>query len=171
MRNSFFLLRLFLLVTVMLTSREVLSVNVEQEAPAFTLGGMANVKPGQKISLNDYKGKVVYLDFWASWCGPCRKSLPALNDIRNKYSSRGFEVIAINVDENPDDGLKFLREYSVSYPIAYDPNGAVPTAYQLKGMPYAFLIDRKGVVRHIHEGYRDGDQNKIETMVKALLGK
>lgn len=171
MKNSVFQLRILLLVAVMLASGEALSVKVEQAAPAFMLGGMANVKAGQKISLDDYKGKVVYLDFWASWCGPCRKSLPALNDIRNKYASRGFEVIAINVDENPDDGLKFLREYSVSYPIAYDPKGAVPAAYQLKGMPYAFLIDRKGVVRHIHEGYRDGDQDKIETMVKALLGK
>lgn len=171
MRNSVFLLRILLLVMATFAARETLSAKVEQEAPAFTLGGMANVKPGQKISLSDYHGKVVYLDFWASWCGPCRKSLPALNDIRNKYASRGFEVIAINVDENPDDGLKFLREYSVSYPIAYDPKGAVPAAYQVKGMPYAFLIDRKGIVRHIHEGYRDGDQNKIETKVKALLGK
>lgn len=171
MRSLYLPVRFFLLVVVMLTSQDVFSVNVEQEAPPFTLGGMANVKPGQKISLSDYKGKVVYLDFWASWCGPCRKSLPALNDIRNKYASRGFEVIAINVDENPEDGLKFLREFSVSYPVAYDPKGAVPATYQLKGMPYAFLIDRQGTVHHIHEGYREGDQAKIETMVKALLGK
>lgn len=171
MKNPVFLLTILLLITAMLPSLDALSAKIEQQAPAFTLAGMANIKPGQQISLSDYKGKVIYLDFWASWCGPCRKSLPELNEIRNKYASRGFEVIAINVDENPDDGLKFLREYSVSYPIAYDPKGTVPAAYQLKGMPYAFLIDRKGVVRHIHEGYRDGDRNKIETKVKALLGK
>lgn len=163
--------RAFLSVVLIIMSSGAWSVGVDQEAPAFSLGGMANVKAGQKISLSDYKGKVIYLDFWASWCGPCRKSLPALNEIRSKYASRGFEVIAVNVDENPEDGLKFLREFPVAYPVAYDPKGTVPSVYELKGMPYAFLIDRKGIVHHVHEGYRDGDENKIESLVKALLGK
>ncbi len=113
---------------------------------------------------------------WFSWISGLPGVVPAenhcrLNDIRNKYASRGFEVIAVNVDENPDGGLEFLREYPVNHPVAYDPKGTVPSIYKLKGMPYAFLIDRKGIVHHVHESYRDGDRNKIENMVKALLEK
>ena len=163
---------------LLLVSPIAFALKVGQEAPAFSLGGMANVKPGQKLSLKDFKGKVVYLDFWASWCGPCAKSLPALDEIRKKYAGRGFEVLAVNLDENPDDGLAFLRDHPVSYPVVYDPKGDVPSAYDVQGMPYAFIIDRQGKVHHIHAGYREGnekkgegDKVKIDLMVYELLGK
>ncbi len=138
--------------------------------PAFSLPALKNAsKP--TISLDDYKGKVVYVDFWASWCGPCRQSLPILNDIRAKHHKSGFEVIAINIDENKADALKFLEKYDVSYPIALDPKSTMPPKYKLKGMPTAYVIGKKGKVRHVHEGFKESDASEIDFMIQEYLAE
>lgn len=121
------------------------------------------------ISLQALKGKVVYLDFWASWCGPCRISLPQLNTLRHELGSQGFEVLAISVDEFEPDALKFLEEFPVDYPVAWDPAGTSPQQYGVLGMPTAYLVDRKGVIRHVHPGFRKGDTEGIRSMVLELL--
>ena len=99
------------------------------------------------------------MDIWASWCGPCRKSLPILNEIRRKYLSQGFEVVAVNVDEKLSDALTFLDKYP-DYPVLLDPKGSLAQAYQLQGMPTAYLIDEKGVIIYKHVGFKIKDQKK-----------
>ena len=94
---------------------------------------LENNKAGKISGIDQFRGKLIYLDFWASWCGPCRKSLPVLNEIRSQYADKGFEVLAINVDENLADALKFLEKYPVDYPILLDPKGSLPQAYRIPG--------------------------------------
>jgi len=119
--------------------------------------------------LTAYRGKVVYLDFWASWCSPCRKSMPALNRLRNELKDSGFELVAINVDENNADAQQFLSKHPVDYPVILDPAASCPEIYGLQGMPTSYLIDRNGVIRDIHTGYRHGDVQLIRARIVTLL--
>lgn len=139
-----------------------------QAVPAFSLPGLAGTTDAP-ITLSDYKGQVVYVDFWASWCGPCRKSLPQLNKLRAELGPKGFEVIAINVDEFEEDALAFLDRYPVDYPLAWDGDGAVAKLYKVRGMPTSYLLNQSGELVYIHEGFRDGDIDEIRTKVTSLL--
>ena len=145
-----------------------LAVESGQPAPAFE---GASLRGGDALRLESYRGKVVYLDFWASWCGPCRQSLPQLEKLRNEIKARGFEVIAINVDENPQDGLNFLKKYPVTYPIVQDSHGVLAQLYDVKGMPSSYLIDRKGVVRYVHQGFNKKDLPPLREAVEQLVGE
>lgn len=151
-----------------LMSLQVMALEVGQKAPLFKL---PRLDASASLELKNYRGKVVYLDFWASWCGPCRKSLPLLNELRAELKGQGFEVIAINLDENPELGKKFLQERPVDYPIGSDTKGVLPQAYGVMAMPTSYLIDRKGVVRKVHEGFRESDMPKIRKEVMELLSK
>ena len=121
------------------------------------------------MSLKSLRGKVVYLDFWASWCGPCRQSLPLLNDLRKELRRKGFEVLAVNLDEEKSDAKAFLKQFPVSYPVLLDPKGKVPLKYDLPGMPTSYLIDRKGKIRKVHVGFKKQDMSKIRKEVMSLL--
>lgn len=138
----------------------------EEKAPAFSL---PDIYSGEQKTLEQYRGKVVYLDFWASWCGPCRQSLPLLNTLRDELGSDKFEVVAINLDEDPEDGKQFLEKYPVNYPVLTDTTGDSPQKYQLTGMPTSYLIDQQGNLRGAHQGFRTGDIDKIRTIVKKLI--
>lgn len=139
-----------------------------QPAPAVSLPQLSG---GGEVSLESLRGKVVYLDFWASWCGPCRISFPQLEQLRNELGAQGFEVLAISVDESESDALAFLATMPVSYPVVYDGEGASPQAYGLLGMPTGYLIDREGVVQHIHQGFRKSDGARLRTAIVELLGE
>jgi thiol-disulfide isomerase/thioredoxin len=141
---------------------------VGQPAPAVSLPQFSG---GGEVSLESLRGKVVYLDFWASWCGPCRISFPQLEQLRNELGAQGFEVLAISVDESESDALAFLATIPVSYPVVYDGEGVSPQAYGLLGMPTGYLIDRQGVVQHIHQGFRKSDGAKLRTAIVELLGE
>ncbi|WP_416396530.1 TlpA family protein disulfide reductase [Allohahella sp. A8] len=120
-------------------------------------------------SLSEYRGMIVYVDFWASWCGPCRKSLPQLSKLRNELVEAGdFEVLAINLDAKTEDATRFLSQFPVSYPVLLDPKGKTPEAYGLVGMPTSYLIDQKGNIVSKHEGFRDGDIEKLRKEVETL---
>lgn len=121
------------------------------------------------VRLDQLRGKVVYVDFWASWCGPCRVSFPLLEGLRQELGPQGFEVLAVNVDEFVEDALQFLQEVPVSYPIAYDPQGSTPAAYGIVGMPTGFLLDREGIVRNVHAGFRKSDAAIIREKIIELL--
>jgi thiol-disulfide isomerase/thioredoxin len=140
------------------------------EAPAVELPNLPR-QEDKTTSLESLRGKVVYLDFFASWCGPCRISLPRLNEIRNELADRGFEVLAVNVDEFEEDALAFLEEIPVDYPVIWDPQGDSPRQYGILGMPTAYLVDREGVIRHVHQGFRKSDTEKVRAMVIELLGE
>ena len=140
-------------------------------APNFTLPALEGKAPGAPISLDSMKGKVVYLDFWASWCGPCRVSLPILDGLQKQYSELGFEVVAVNIDEELSDALGFLEEFPVSYTVLLDPSSSAPGVYEPQGMPTAYLIDKSGVVRDVHTGFNKGDEVEIEAKIKKLLAE
>jgi peroxiredoxin len=136
-------------------------------APAFSapaLDGHGN------LALNAYRGKVVYLDFWASWCGPCLTSLPLLEELRTEFSSDDFQVLAVNGDNDPDKARKFLSRISVQYPSATDPEGRIPEIFGVETMPTSFIIDRNGVVRHVQNGFHKSELDSIRSRIKALVG-
>lgn len=149
-----------------LNTSSALAVSAGEKAPEFKI---PRLESKGMISLKQFRGKVVYVDFWASWCGPCRQSLPALNDIRKEFRKKGFEVIAINLDEERDDAMEFLKEFPVAYPTARDTSGKVPEAYGLVGMPTAYLVDKKGNVQLVHEGFKESDIEELKQKITTLL--
>ncbi|SIS63072.1 Thiol-disulfide isomerase or thioredoxin [Thalassolituus maritimus] len=154
-----------LLVILLLTGSTWVHAESQINAPVFTL---STLDEKRQVSLEDYRGKVIYLDFWASWCGPCRKSLPMLNELRNELKDRGFEVLALNVDETREEGLRFLKEYPVDYPTLFDNENTAAT-YQLRGMPTAYLIDHNGKLHSQHVGFNPKDMSSIRDEVLSLL--
>ena len=128
--------------------------------------------PGQngKVSVREQAGKVVYVDFWASWCGPCKQSFPFMNDLQKKYGSAGLRIIAINVDKEKEDAQKFLSKNPTQFSLAFDAEGKVPNQYQVKGMPSSYLIGRDGKLVYMHKGFKTQDQTEIEAKIRAALG-
>ena len=133
-------------------------------APLFTLPSLD--KSGT-YSLTS--GKVIYLDFWASWCAPCRVSFPEIIALQNDLGSDRFEVIAVTVDENPTAAVKFLRRYNVPYRILTDPDGMVAGQYALPGMPTSFVIDQTGSISLRQTGFKPGDMTSIRQRIQKLL--
>lgn len=117
----------------------------------------------------DLKGKVIYIDFWASWCKPCKKSFPWLNSVHNKYKNKGFEVLAINLDKNKKQAEKFLQQIPAQFTVAFDQEGQSAESFHVQGMPSSYLIDRKGRLRARHIGFRDKDKAALEGAIEKLL--
>ncbi len=147
------------------------ALDIGAEAPAFSLPGLRKQDGTALINLSNFRGKVVYVDFWASWCGPCVVSTPLLNELRNRLVKQGkaFEVVAINVDKKPADGIDFLSDQPVQYIAVSDPAGTTPASYQVKGMPTGFLLDQSGKIRLIHQGFKTSDIKMIEAEAEKLL--
>ena len=137
---------------------------VGSRAPTFDLPG--SVKP---VRFADFKGRVVYVDFWASWCAPCKQSFPWMNDMQAKYGPRGFSIVGINVDQKREDADKFLASTPANFLVGYDTTGKVAEAYQPKGMPTSFLIGADGKVRAVHVGFKDGQRADLEREIEAAL--
>ena len=122
-------------------------------------------------SLSASHGKVRYIDFWASWCPPCRVSVPEIVALQEALGGPRFEVIAINVDERVDDALRFVEHYPVNYVVLSDPTGRTASDYALPGMPTSFVLDPQGRVTLVHVGFRPGDMEAIRAHIDALLGR
>lgn len=123
------------------------------------------------VSLGAYRGKVVYLDFWASWCAPCLVSLPMLEELRKEFPADHFQILAVNLDREPARARSFLRKRKISYPSATDPEGRIPERFGLETMPTSYLIDARGVVRHVHTGFRKGDVDDLRARIRGLLSE
>ena len=124
---------------------------------------------GKSLSLATYRGKVVYLDFWASWCPPCLTSLPLLEELRKQFPSDQFQILAVNVDQDVEKARKFLERTGVGYPSATDPKGRLPGVFGIETMPTSFLIDRGGVIRYVHHGFRKGDVGPLRERIAQLV--
>jgi cytochrome c biogenesis protein CcmG/thiol:disulfide interchange protein DsbE len=121
------------------------------------------------LDLAALKGKVVYVDFWASWCEPCRQSFPWMSDMQREFAKEGLVVIAVNVDHERADAEQFLRKYVPEFKISYDPDGVVAERFHVKGMPTSFLIDRAGKIQSQHAGFRPKDRVPLEQQIRSLL--
>ncbi len=136
---------------------------------AFSLqAAIADVTAGE-FNLPEHKGYVVYLDFWASWCGPCVASFPWLNQLKTDLEGSGLRVISVNLDANHDDATAFLQKFPASFKVLFDPDGRLAKQYQVEGMPSSYLFDRDGnlVARHI--GFTLRDQSKLRNLVESTL--
>ncbi len=145
-----------------------LAVEVGQRAPKFSL---SSIDGSGTVDLAAYRGKVVYLDFWASWCPPCRKAMPEIEKLRKAYSPDEFAVVAVNVDSSLKKAQKVLAKTPVGYRSGSDPKGQLHKRYQVKTMPTSYLLDRNGVVRYVHEGFRRGDEKTLREEIDKLLRK
>jgi thiol-disulfide isomerase/thioredoxin len=142
------------------------SPSFAQKAPGFSLPGQ-----NKTIQLSQYKGKVVYLDFWASWCDPCKRSFPWMNELQTIYGDDGFRIIAVNLDESRNDANEFLKKMPAKFDIAFDKSGRTAESYNLKAMPSSFLIDRNGNLVHKSLGYRAEEKKILEKKIKQLVDK
>ena len=120
-------------------------------------------------ALTKHKGEVIYLDFWASWCGPCRKSFPWMNDIEAEYKQQGFSVISINLDANKALATKFLNEMPASFTVIYDPKGKIAKHFKIQGMPSSMLIGRDGKIKSRHTGFFTNKVSLYQKEIEELL--
>jgi len=156
--------RPFLRYLLLISLATATPVFAAEQAQAFTLPGR-----DQPVSLTALRGKVVYVDFWASWCIPCRKSFPWMNSLQKRYADQGLVIVAVNLDKTRELSDHFLSEVPAELTIAYDPEGKVASAYKVKGMPSSYLIDRAGRIHSSHIGFREETAADMEVAIKALL--
>ncbi len=134
-------------------------------APDFSLTS----RDGSVVQLSSLKGNVVLINFWATWCAPCRQEMPLLDAIYQKYNHVGFEMLGINVENDAKGAERYLTETPVTFPILFDPTGKVSKQYNVKAMPSTVLVDRQGNVRHVHFGYKPGYENDYQDQIRALV--
>ena len=134
-------------------------------APAFTLTDLAGAQAG----LAKYKGNVVMVNFWATWCGPCQQEMPLLDAMYKKYKMAGFTLIGVNVDKEAPPVKALLERKPVTFPVLLDPANSVSKAYHVDEMPSTVIVDRKGQIRYVHRGYRPGDENEYQDKIRQLI--
>jgi peroxiredoxin len=136
-----------------------------EKAPDFQLPQI----DGNTVSLSDLKGSVVYVDFWATWCPPCRESFPWMESMHQRYQDLGLQIVAISLDQKSDLIKSFLKSHNASFTILHDSEGGTAEAFKVKGMPSSYLVDRKGNIRMRHAGFNDDDKAELESKIKQLL--
>lgn len=141
------------------------SVNLSDEAPDFTLKSLQ----GSNLRLEEYRGQVVLINFWASWCGPCRQEMPILDRLHQRYEDTGFTVLGVNVEGEVTPAQKIVDKTNVTFPVLIDEKQSVSQLYDLEAMPSTVVLDRSGIVRYIHLGYKPGDEAKYVQVVKKLI--
>jgi peroxiredoxin len=158
--------------------RHALMVALLVAMPAFAVTGSSGPAPdfrlpargGKQVALADFKGQVVMLNFWATWCGPCRQEMPLLETIHKKYSKMGFTMVGVNVEPDSKAAEAWLaKNVPVTFPIVYDTDSKVSKLYKVAGMPSTVIVDRKGQMRVLHRGYKPGDENKYLDHIRQLV--
>jgi peroxiredoxin len=134
-------------------------------APDFTLPSLG----GPNLRLQEQRGRVVMVNFWATWCGPCRAEMPHLTRLYDKYRGSGFVVLGVNIDEDPRKAANLATELGMRFPVLLDTDKKVSRLYDLSTMPSTVLIDRDGRVRYVHRGYRDGYEVTYDKQIRELL--
>ena len=156
-----FLLGAFLLASFAASGADSLG----KPAPDFTL----KATTGKNLRLNEQRGDVVMLNFWATWCGPCRQEMPLLEKLNQKYKDLGFTLLGVNVEADTSNMTRYLKDVPVTFPILSDGANSVAKLYGVDGMPSTVIIDRNGTVRFIHRGYKPGYEQKYDQEIKQLV--
>ena len=147
------------------TSLSSAATSVGQAAPDFTLRTLA----GPNLRLQEQRGQVVLVNFWATWCGPCRKEMPHLNRIADKYRASGLVMLGVNIDDDVRKAADVANKLGVNFPVLLDTDKNVSRLYDLSSMPSTLVIDRSGRVRYVHRGYQDGYENLYDKQIRDLL--
>ena len=142
-----------------------IAAEVGKSAPDFTLKSL----DGKNLKLSEMTGNVILINFWASWCGPCREEMPLLNALHNKYEPLGFTVLGVNVEEDLKGAKGFLKNFPVDFPVLLDNTNKVSKQFKVVAMPTTIVVDRDGNMRYLHQGYKSGDEAKYRQMVKTLI--
>jgi cytochrome c biogenesis protein CcmG, thiol:disulfide interchange protein DsbE len=154
----------------------VLSIGIAATAAALSTGARApelGVRDlaGNQVTIAGLRGRVVIVDFWASWCEPCADSMPVYQRLYSQYRERGLTVVGVSQDQRVDNARQFASRHRLSFPVLFDEGHAIANRYQPPRMPTAYVIDRGGIVRHVHAGYRSADAGRLESEVRALLDR
>lgn len=136
-----------------------------QPAPDFALKSAS----GENLRLSEYRGDVVMINFWATWCGPCRQEMPLLDDLYSRYQRVGFQLLGVNIDDDSRRAMQMVEDLGVNFPVLFDESKEVSRLYQVEAMPVTLILDRSGTVRHVHLGYKPGYEQKYLTEIRALL--
>jgi peroxiredoxin len=134
-------------------------------APDFTLKSNS----GKNLKLSEFRGQVVMINFWATWCAPCRQEMPLLNHIYEQYHKTGFTLLGVNIDDKPESAKALAQQLGISFPVLFDTDKQISHRYDVDAMPSTVLIDRSGKVRYLHRGYRAGYETSYDTQVRELL--
>jgi len=154
-----------LAILLVLIATTVSAGIAQAPAPDFTLKSDS----GENLKLSELRGEVVLINFWASWCGPCRQEMPILSQLHDKYKAMGFTVLGVNVEENSSDARKLLKDLPVSFPVLFDNDSTVSKQYDVLAMPSTVLVDRNGNIRYLHKGYKPGLENTYVEQVRSLI--
>jgi len=141
------------------------ALSLGQAAPDFTLKSMA----GKNLNLAEQRGNIIVINFWASWCGPCRKEMPVLQKFYDKYQDLGVSVWGVNVEQENQAGRDFLADLDLKFPILFDDTNTISAKYQVEAMPTTVIIDRDGLVRYAFQGYKPGYEKKYAKAIKKLI--
>ena len=134
-------------------------------APDFALKSST----GENLRLSEYRGDVVMINFWATWCGPCRQEMPLLDQLYTRYERVGFNLLGVNIDDDSNRAMDMIRELGVNFPVLFDARKEVSKLYDVDAMPVTVLVDREGNVRYVHQGYKPGYEEKYLDQVRSLL--
>ncbi|MCH8334901.1 MAG: TlpA family protein disulfide reductase [Proteobacteria bacterium] len=153
-------------ILVIFAASSLASSSLEgQIAPDFVLKSAS----GENLRLSEYRGDVVMINFWATWCGPCRQEMPVLDELYGRYRHVGFNLLGVNIDDDSRRAMKMVQELGVKFPVLFDENKDVSKLYKVDAMPVTILVDREGRIRHVHHGYKPGYEDKYLTEIRSLL--
>ncbi len=154
------------IIAAVFMATSAVSAGLKQtNAPDFTLKSAT----GENLRLSEYRGDVVLINFWASWCGPCRQEMPVLSELHDKYASLGFTVLGVNVESDTTRAKKLLKDTPVSFPVVFDSESLVSKQYNVVAMPSTVLVDRDGNMRYLHKGYKSGLEDVYQQQVRTLI--
>jgi peroxiredoxin len=136
-----------------------------QPAPDFTLSS----DTGENLRLSEFRGQVIMLNFWATWCGPCRQEMPMLDKLYQQYSRNGFVLLGVNIDDNVANAVDMAKKIGISFPVLFDTDKRVSRRYDVDAMPSTLFIDRDGRLRHVHRGYKPGYEKRYQAQIRELL--
>ena len=157
------------LAAFVLFALPVAAAAVEPGKPMPAVSAPQLEPPAAPLALGSFRGSVVYVDFWASWCVPCRISMPALEGMYRKYRGMGLRVVGVNKDVARADAERFLKRVAVSFPLVADGDDAVARAFDVQAMPSGYLVDRRGIVRYVHRGFTDETASALAAEIQILL--